>query len=65
MQIIFILIGVSLLVAVGFLTAFLWSVKSGQYEDTTTPGMRILFENDERQQNDDGTESATAGGEGK
>ncbi len=38
------LIGFSLLVAVGFLIAFLWSVKSGQYSDTYTPSVRMLFE---------------------
>lgn len=38
------LIGFSLFVAVGFLIAFLWSVKSGQYSDTYTPSVRILFE---------------------
>lgn len=41
-----VLIGISLLVAVGFLIAFLWSVKSGQYSDTYTPSIRILFDND-------------------
>lgn len=41
----FILIGVSLLVAVSFLAAFIWSVRNGQYEDDYTPSVRILFEN--------------------
>ena len=41
-----VLIGFSLLVAVGFLIAFLWSVKSGQYSDTYTPSIRILFEDE-------------------
>ena len=40
------LIGFSLLVAIGFLIAFLWSVKSGQYSDTYTPSVRILFEDE-------------------
>ena len=43
---IFILIGASLLVAVGFLVAFLWSVKSGQYDDDYTPSIRMLFDDD-------------------
>lgn len=34
----------SLLVAVSFLIAFIWSVKSGQYEDKYTPSVRILFD---------------------
>jgi cbb3-type cytochrome oxidase maturation protein len=41
-EVIFILIGVSLVVAVGFLVAFLWAMRSGQYEDDVTPSMRIL-----------------------
>jgi cbb3-type cytochrome oxidase maturation protein len=39
-----ILIGISLLVAAGFLIAFLWSAKSGQYDDDYTPSVRMLFE---------------------
>ena len=44
MQVIVVLIGFSLLVAVGFLVAFLWAVRSGQYDDDVSPGMRMLFE---------------------
>lgn len=44
MSVIFILIGVSLIVASGFLISFIWSVKSGQYEDSYTPSVRILFD---------------------
>ena len=43
------LIGFSLLVAVGFLIAFLWSVKSGQYSDTYTPSVRMLFDDEKSQ----------------
>ncbi|NOZ47061.1 MAG: cbb3-type cytochrome oxidase assembly protein CcoS [Chlorobi bacterium] len=46
MHVIFILIGVSLLVATGFLVAFLWAVKSGQYDDDYTPSVRMLFEDE-------------------
>jgi cbb3-type cytochrome oxidase maturation protein len=35
---------ISLLVAVGFLIAFLWAVRSGQYDDAETPAIRMLFE---------------------
>jgi len=35
-----------LLVAIGFLVAFLWSVKSGQYTDTYTPSIRMLFDDE-------------------
>ena len=40
------LIGISLLVAVGFLVAFLVAVKKGQYKDTHTPAIRVLFDNE-------------------
>ena len=44
MTIIFLLISISLLVALTFLGAFLWAVRSGQYEDTYTPAVRMLFD---------------------
>jgi cbb3-type cytochrome oxidase maturation protein len=44
MEVLFILIGFSLLVALFFLGCFFWAVKSGQYEDRYTPAIRILFE---------------------
>ena len=43
---IILLIGISLLVAVGFLIAFLIAVKKGQYKDTHTPAIRVLFDNE-------------------
>ena len=46
MSAIFLLIGISILVATFFLTAFLWSVKNGQYEDDYTPSVRILFDDE-------------------
>ncbi len=45
MSAIFIMIGASLLLAIGFLIAFIWSVKTNQYEDDYTPSVRILFDN--------------------
>jgi cbb3-type cytochrome oxidase maturation protein len=44
MNVIFLLIGVSLIVAVGFLISFIWAAKSGQYEDDYTPSVRMLFD---------------------
>lgn len=45
MSAIFIMIGASLLLAIGFLLAFVWSVKTNQYEDDYTPSVRMLFDN--------------------
>jgi cbb3-type cytochrome oxidase maturation protein len=42
MSAIYIMLPVSLLLAGIFLAAYIWSVRSGQFEDTTTPAMRIL-----------------------
>ena len=44
MNVIFLLIGISVLVALSFLAIFLWNVKSGQYDDAETPSIRMLFE---------------------
>ncbi len=44
MSIIFVLIGLSLFVAIIFLAVFFWNVKSGQYDDDYTPSVRILFD---------------------
>lgn len=46
MTIIFLLIGISLAVALTFLGAFLWAVRSGQYEDDYTPSVRMLFDDE-------------------
>jgi cbb3-type cytochrome oxidase maturation protein len=44
MLIIILLISVSLTIAIGFLIAFIWSIKSGQYDDAYGPSVRMLFE---------------------
>jgi len=44
MTIITLLITISLAIALIFLGMFLWSMKSGQYDDTYTPSVRMLFE---------------------
>lgn len=46
MQIIFFMVGVSLLIALIFFGAFLWSMKSGQNDDLYTPSLRILLEDE-------------------
>jgi cbb3-type cytochrome oxidase maturation protein len=48
MGIIALLICISLTIAVVFLLIFYWSMTSGQYEDTYTPSVRMLFEDKKR-----------------
>ena len=44
MSVIIILIIIGGIVATGFLVAFLWAVRSGQYDDTVSPSVRMLFD---------------------
>ena len=44
MSIIIILISISITIAVTFLGIFLWNMKTGQYDDTYTPSVRMLFD---------------------
>lgn len=44
MSVIFLLIPLSIIAATGFLLAFIWAVRNGQYEDTATPSMRVLLD---------------------
>jgi cbb3-type cytochrome oxidase maturation protein len=44
MSVMIVLLGASLIVALMFLTAFIWSVKNGQYDDDVSPAHKILFE---------------------
>lgn len=44
MSVIFLLIPLSIAVAGGFLAAFIWAVRSGQFDDPCTPSMRVLTE---------------------
>lgn len=46
MSVIYILLAISICVAVVFLGAFIFSVKSGQYDDSYTPSVRMLFEDE-------------------
>lgn len=44
MTILVLLIAISLTIALIFLGVFIWSLKNGQYDDTYTPSVRMLFE---------------------
>jgi cbb3-type cytochrome oxidase maturation protein len=46
MEILFLTIGVSIIMALFFLGAFFWATKTGQYDDDHTPSVRILFEDE-------------------
>jgi len=46
MSVIYVLLTISIIVAILFFAAFILSVKSGQYEDSYTPSVRMLFEDE-------------------
>lgn len=46
MSVIYVLLIISLAVALVFFIAFIRSVRSGQYDDSYTPSIRMLFEDE-------------------
>lgn len=46
MSIIYMLLAISVVVALIFFMAFIFSVKKGQYDDVYTPSVRMLFEDE-------------------
>jgi cbb3-type cytochrome oxidase maturation protein len=51
MSVLWVLVGFSVVVAAGFLVAFIWAVRTGQYDDKYTPSVRILFEEEHKTRN--------------
>ncbi|MFN8429826.1 MAG: cbb3-type cytochrome oxidase assembly protein CcoS [Spirosomataceae bacterium] len=49
MEVIIALVILAILVAGGFLVAFFWATNDGQFEDTFSPSVRILIENETKQ----------------
>ena len=44
MSVVFVLVFAAIIIAAAFLIAFVWAVRNGQYDDTYTPSVRILFD---------------------
>jgi cbb3-type cytochrome oxidase maturation protein len=51
MSVLFVMIGASLLIALGFLAAFFWAIKDKQFDDTYTPSVRMLFDENNMENN--------------
>jgi cbb3-type cytochrome oxidase maturation protein len=51
MSIVILLAVIGVVVAGGFLIAFIWAVKNGQYDDTESPAVRMLFDDSKPVQN--------------
>lgn len=48
MNILYLLIGISIFMALIFLLAFFWASKTGQHDDTYTPSVRMLFDDEDK-----------------
>ena len=59
MNIFYLLIGVSLLAALIFLGAFIWAVRSGQFDDNETPAIRMLFDDEVNEEVKNNTKEKT------
>lgn len=58
MDVLYFLIGCSVFVALIFLGAFIWANKTGQHEDTQTPAIRMLFDDELSIPSEKGRETA-------
>jgi cbb3-type cytochrome oxidase maturation protein len=57
MQIIIVLVAISLTIALIFLGIFFWNIRSGQYEDTYTPSVRMLFDDESKRDEKESVQS--------
>lgn len=47
MNILYLLVPAALMLAALGVAGFVWSVRSGQFDDVETPGMRVLFDDED------------------
>lgn len=51
MSVIYMLIAISIVVAIAFFVAFIMAVKKGQFDDDYTPSVRMLFDDEIKKTN--------------
>ena len=59
MGMIYLMLIVSLIIALFFLVSFFWATKSGQFDDDYTPSVRILYEDESIQITKQKTDGST------
>jgi cbb3-type cytochrome oxidase maturation protein len=59
MGIIYLMLIVSLVIALFFLVSFFWATKNGQFDDDYTPSVRILFEDELNQKSNNKTDGSS------
>jgi cbb3-type cytochrome oxidase maturation protein len=48
-SVLYIVVPLALVIVAGALWAFIWATRTGQFDDLTTPGVRVLFDDEEPQ----------------
>ena len=59
MGMIYIMLTVSLLIALFFLVSFFWATKTGQFDDDYAPSVRILFDDETNNKTNTQTDGST------
>ncbi len=59
MSVIYILLGISIIVAIFFFAVFVVATRKGQFDDGYTPSVRMLFEDELKKQKSNQTNSKT------
>lgn len=59
MGMIYIMLIVSLVIALFFLASFFWATKEGQFDDDYTPSVRILFDDESNQKSNQQSNGST------
>ena len=54
MGVIYIMLVVSLVIALFFLGMYVWATRNGHFDDDYTPSVRILFEEEQKQSDNHG-----------
>lgn len=52
MSVIYVILPIALVIAAAAVGAFIWAVRSGQYDDLDTPAMRVLFDDEKPAERD-------------
>lgn len=47
MTLVFVILPITFAIAAGFVAAFVWATRRGQFDDLTTPAMRVIFSDDD------------------
>lgn len=47
MSVVYVVLPVAIVLAIGFVAAFIWATRSGQYDDMDSPAVRMLHDEDE------------------